>query len=58
MQQSPHLAVAAKDYMSAAPAVSTIGAALLNKFFAVKMQATRASVSGSGVELNVVYKVR
>jgi hypothetical protein len=44
--------------MATPPAVTAVWPAVLDKFLPVKMQASRATVSGAGAKLYVVNKIR
>jgi len=57
MEKCPMLRIAPQDDMSTTASVAPVGPALFNKFFAMKMQKTRASVTGAGTKFYVVNEV-
>jgi hypothetical protein len=57
VQEGPELFVATQNNVSATAAVTSVGPALRNVFFASEMRRTAATVSGGTVNFYVINKV-
>ena len=56
-EQSPHIAVAFENDMSAAAAITTVGATFGNVFGTIEMTRTGATFARSAKDFNVVNKI-